>query len=243
MKFLIFIISVFLSNGLLLSQPTGNCVVLNGSTDYYEVADNSTLDPTSVVSFEAWINPYDTIGFRVLFTKLWCNSNRLAYYFGVRDGSLVWLWDNDGHCGNGSSEYRSNSPIIIQNKWQHVAVVHTSSGVNLYYNGNLVSGGLIQGTYSSIYNSDQPLKVAVYKGASGNFAGYFNGRIDELRKWNYALSQAEILARMNAVLLGNEPGLELYHNMDNVSGSTIINGATSTGAINNSVATYGVHFL
>lgn len=90
------------------SQPTGNCLVLNGNSDYYEVTDNSTLEPTTTVSFEAWINPCDLSG--NVLTKLWCSGSRTAYYFSIVNGYLRWLWDSDDSCNNQSTSYESDLP-------------------------------------------------------------------------------------------------------------------------------------
>ena len=130
--------------------------------------------------------------------------------------------------------YESNLPIIRNNLWQHVAVVHTSTNVTLYYNGVVIAGSLVNGSYSGlINNSNEPLRVGCYRWNSGSFGGFFNGRMDEIRMWNTALSAAQISSRYNSPLIGNESNLQLYHNFESVSGATINNSSSSTGIVNN----------
>ena len=51
---------------------------------------------------------------------------------------------------------------------------------------------------------------------------HFVGEIDELRIWNAARTQEEILANMNSELTRNESGLVAYWNFNVQPGETVI---------------------
>ncbi|MGB1040229.1 MAG: LamG-like jellyroll fold domain-containing protein [Flavobacteriales bacterium] len=216
------------------SQFPTNGMIFNGTSNYYEVPDNSSIDLTGSLTIEAWINPCDTMGLHSIVTKLWCSGGEYAYYLHLRDGKLQWLWNPSGNCGGTLPFYESTLPIIRNNEWQHVGVVHTPTSVTLYYNGMPLAGTLVSGSYGGlINNSNQPLRVGSYRWNSGGIGGFFNGRMDEIRMWNRVRTNAQILSKYNSSLIGNEPGLQLYHNMESVTGSTITNSAVATGAANN----------
>ncbi len=216
-------------------QPPGNGMKFDGSTDYYTVPDNSSIDLNGSLTIEAWINPCDTIGHKMILTKLWCNGGQFSYYFSFNNGQLTWAYNANGSCGGpATNSYRSNAPIVKNNSWQHVAVVHTPTSVTLYHNGIQIAGSLVSGIYTGLLaNSNQPLRVGTYRSLGGSYGFFFNGRMDEIRLWNTALTSSQISSRYTSQLIGNEPNLQLYHNFESISGFTINNSALSTGATNN----------
>ncbi len=229
-------VNILLLSLFSLSQvPSGSGMVFNGVSDYYTVNDNSSIDLSGSFTIEAWINPCDTSGLRSIATKLWCTGGQYSFYFCVNNGKLRWNWDPDGFCSSSVYNlYESVMPIIRNNVWQHVAVVHTPVSITLYYNGLPVAGTLVNGSYSGILsNSNEPLRIGAYRWNSGSLGGFFNGRMDELRIWDSALTPSQVSSRFNSPLLGTETGLQLYHNFESVSGANITNSCLSTGLINN----------
>jgi len=85
------------------------------------------------------------------------------------------------------------------------------------------------------------LRIGVYKLLSGELTNFFDGSIDEIRIWNYELSEEEINNRKNISLIGNETGLLAYYNMENSAigdGVIMSSNATFTGESLNGL-TYG----
>ncbi|MCH7497345.1 MAG: hypothetical protein IH971_05795, partial [Candidatus Marinimicrobia bacterium] len=86
--------------------------------------------------------------------------------------------------------------------WTHVAGTYDGISVKLYINGNLVN----EVPYTDNIGSSD---VGFY--ISGLILRErFNGLIDEVRLWNSTRSEAEIQAKMNTTLVGNETGLAGY---------------------------------
>tara|TARA_B110000977_G_scaffold110758_1_gene143912 strand:- start:5280 stop:5861 length:582 start_codon:yes stop_codon:yes gene_type:complete len=193
-------------------------MVFDGNLDYHTVNDNSSIDLSGSFTIEAWINPCDTSTHRMILTKLCCNGGRSSFYFSIFNGKLKWFWNANGRCGvPDNNSYESNSYIIQNNKWQHVAVVHNPNSVTLYYNGVQITGSLVTGIYSGlIHNSNQPLRVGNYRALSGAYSLFFNGRMDEIRMWNTALTTSQISTRYNTPLIGTETNLQLYHNFESI---------------------------
>lgn len=56
----------------------------------------------------------------------------------------------------------------------------------------------------------------------------FAGQIDEVRIWNVARSQAEILLTMSQPLSGTESGLAAYYSMSDGAGATLTDDSTNS---------------
>jgi hypothetical protein len=190
-----------------LTQSLDNSMVFNGSSDYYQVNDNSSLDLSSNFTIEVWINPCDTTGYRAILTKSRCDisTRDYAYYLGILDGKLRWIWDNDGSCNNTPNIYESSARIIRNNMWQHIAIVQTSIAIKMYYNGVLISGRLVSGSsYSSINNSSEPLRIGVYQANYGVFSCVVFGRVEGGVIWNKTFTPAQIFSNYTTLLKGTE---------------------------------------
>jgi hypothetical protein len=76
------------------------------------------------------------------------------------------------------------------------------------------------------------LKIAQSVFTLGGYPGenrYFPGSVDELRIWNVARSEADILAHKNKALVGNEAGLVGYWKFNESSGTTAADSVTTAG--------------
>ena len=92
----------------------------------------------------------------------------------------------------GAGEQRLNTDALIENEWTHLAVVMNANGAGLYVNGKLAEHSsavtIKPGDFRPVLN---------YLGRSQFPDPLFNGRIDDFRIYNYALSVAE-LAELSA---------------------------------------------
>ena len=210
---LLFSVFAFLS---VIGQPIGNSMYFDGISNFIEIANHSSINVSSGLTLEARIKPCSVTGHKVIMTKLWCSGSQNAYYFSVKDGKLRFIWFQ-GACSASGSVFESNLPVIVANTWQHVAVVHTSTSMKLFVNGVQVPSTLIQGTYSTLKSSNQPIRVGAYRVLNGTMAIHFQGEMDEVRVWSKAVSNADILSNYNSALVGNEVDLEGYFNLDNHS--------------------------
>lgn len=237
MKNVVILISFLLIISDLSAQADGNILILDGTNDHIEVPDNNSLDFNEEVTLECWLYvPCNQPGYKGIINKQWCQGGQFAYALGIRDGIVEWTWVNTQapSCG-ASNTYKSSNTVIPSDTWIHIAATHTISAVNLYINGILIEGTLSNGIYSDIRDSNQPLKIGVYRPQSGVYQNHLKGALDEIRIWDYARTANEITNDYNQVLSGNETGLVAYYNM-NINevgeGFTLPNQATSTGNTN-----------
>ena len=211
-KYLFFVNLVLFANHASIAQ-IGKGLVLDGCNNFLEINENDLLDKGNVLSIEAWIRPNCDDQNRVIISKEWCQGE-FSYYLSVKEGKLNWRYSVDGDCVPDSEGFNSMNVVIPIDLFTHVAVVHSQNSIQLFVNGNKIGGVHITGFFDSIYNSDEPLRIGCYKYFGGSFGNFFSGMIDELRLWNVELNETLIQQRMNTPLVGNEPGLVLYHDME-----------------------------
>lgn len=110
---------------------------------------------------------------------------------------------------NGGTEQQLNATVLPTGKWSHVAVTLGASGASMYVNGELVVAS------SSVTISPLNFKpVLNYIGRSQFSYPLFNGKIDDFRVYNYALSANEV-AQISGVLspvekVDHESGFSLW---------------------------------
>jgi hypothetical protein len=95
-------------------------------------------------------------------------------------------------------------------KWIHIAGTYDKQWLKVYMDGVLVN--------------EKPETTAVYYGQNGFVLGqgyhsmfgdnYFIGRMDEVRLWNAARTQQQLISAMRQRLSGMETGLLGYWNFD-----------------------------
>ena len=219
--------------------PYTNAIFMDGVNNYLEIPNHTNLHSTTNLTLEAWIKPCKVSGTNVIYSKIWCSGQQNSYFFSVQDGKLKWVWYT-GNCGasNGVNRYKSTSAIIQNDVWQHVAVVHSPTGVKMFLNGVEVVASLEVGSYGNLRSSTEPIRVGTYKSLSGNLGLKFSGQMDELRVWNQSVSDSLIFERYNSPLLGTEIGLQGYYNLDNYTtgpNEVIPNNAVALGSAGNAL--------
>ncbi len=186
---------------------------LDGTGDYVEIAHSQAFD-LSQLTLECWIfTPVTMDGilndqWRVLISK----SNEPGDPSSERDYNFYAGTNEDVkvtflHLSSsifGPTNLNLPTPFEPQT-WHHVAVSVSQTGLHRYF-ADGVELGQVQGT-SGTANRNYSLRI----GKSDNL---WNSRIDEVRVWNVARTQAEIQANMNQPLTGNETGLVAYYRFD-----------------------------
>jgi hypothetical protein len=222
---------------------SGTALQFDGIDDFVEVLDHPTLHPDHL-TVELWINsPVTLDSSNPNYTPLIGKTNSDAgnsvdgfdftyhqLYSGV-PGHLdfrIALAPNTGFDVNGFVD-------LIGNTWQHIAATYDRANLRLYRNGVLV--GPVPASFPIIYGNGN---IWIAKRFISYFGGilFFQGKMDEVRIYNRALSSEEILARC----LENAPadvvcGLTGEWKFDEGSGTTALD---SSGDRNHGVILNGV---
>jgi hypothetical protein len=175
----------------LTSGITGNALSFTGEKNsYVEIHDSASLGMTDAMTISAWINPDKVTSYDRIVAKPHGK-------FASPHNMYSLIFDNAGHArfegciGERKTGINGVSKIPL-NEWTHIAATYDGLRLKLYMNGNLESTKDVTG---GICTNDMP----IYIGCNVFYSGEnFNGIIDEVRIYNYALTEDEIKTAMHS---------------------------------------------
>jgi glucose/arabinose dehydrogenase len=169
----------------------GTALSFDGLNDLVSIADAPSIDLTSGMTIEAWVNPAALSGWRTVAMKEMPDGLDYALY--ASNGPRPAGYLNT----TGSTMYVSATgpSALTTGAWSHLAVTFGGGTLRLYVNGVQVASQTGSGT---IRTSASPLTI----GGNSVWSEWFVGLIDEVRIYNRALTQAEIQAGMSQTLGG-----------------------------------------
>jgi hypothetical protein len=129
--------------------------------------------------------------------------------------------------GTANEFLTKNLSSLTTLQWNRLSIswAASSSLATFYWNGTSI--GTVTGTKTAIHDNASLLYIGAKKGASavGSFA---DGYLDDMRVWNAVQSSANIFARNNMQLTGNEGGLAAYWKVNNSTADSGPNANTLT---------------
>jgi hypothetical protein len=162
----------------------GGALAFDGSDDIATVPDSASLDLTTGMTLQAWVNPITMTSWRTVLVK-------------ETTGSLVYGLYANSSSSRPVGEVRTSTlrlayglTQIPLNSWTHLAATYDGANLRFYVNGTLVRTTSASG---NITVSGSPLRI----GATTVWGEHFRGLIDEVRIYNRALSLSEIQTDMN----------------------------------------------
>ena len=164
----------------------------DGTGDFVQVADHADLDITGDFTLSAWIaRAGGTNGYII------SKTNDSA------DGGYALLHGNSGevYCrtNNGTSStdsYTDTGYVNSDSAWHHVVAVRTGTSCRVWIDGIDVTS--VTNTHTTLTANSNNLAI----GSSPGGSAQFNGKIDDARVYNRALSTSEIQAL-------NSPGYDI----------------------------------
>lgn len=189
------------------SGSTNYSMEFDGKDDVISVPDDNSLDLSTEGTLEAWIyiksndafNKYGGIIHKG-HKKNWSDE---AYSLKLWNSKKARLSIFDG---NSEKKLDTNQKLNIK-EWYHIAGTWDQNGMKIYINGGLSKE---TGSSLTVRNTNGKLNIGaqiteVYSKKYKIFP--FKGNIDEVRIWNVARTQNQILDNMSKSLTGNETGL------------------------------------
>ena len=195
-----------------LTKNLNNALDFDGVNDCVITTLDVNYSALPITTWEAWVFPTT-------------NDGGWRTVFGIEDGG----WDrnvftNGGSffAGFGNGGWQITTYNI--NEWQHIAVVYNeaSGSMKFYKNG-------VAFTYSNSIGI--PVSAQKFAIGSSQQVGpnqFFQGKISEVRVWNYERTQAQIQGSMNTELTGEETGLVAYYPFNGNANDASVNGNNGT---------------
>jgi len=186
----------------------GNSLLFNGKNALVTVKDAASLDLTTGMTLEAWVNPF-------AIPPAHCIPPAPCYWMDVihKDSDRYYIEASSNRNGEPEAggifvrhwtsllhfvlhfRARHGKNIVFGpsalplNTWTHLALTYDSAMIRFYVNGVLV--GSSPETFA-ITTSTKPLCI----GGDPTQGQFFNGIIDEVRVYNVALTAAQIQTDM-----------------------------------------------
>lgn len=198
------LILFFLSTCAFSQQPTGHAWYSNGLTGVMAIADTAALEFNGdTLAIEAWVHQCETDSAQVILGKQWCTLNT-EYYFSLADGHIRWGWSKNGHCSSfgagGTDGYwvQTVNELVQPGGWNHVAVMHTRTGITFWHNGVQVPDTDVTYHYFNdstvrpkptdpneytIFKGNHDAQIGAYKKWNGVQGAQIKGYLDQLAVW------------------------------------------------------------
>jgi hypothetical protein len=198
----------------------GTAANLDGSNDYIDLVASSNFIPStnSPITVSAWVRPTAIAAgnFTERVVGIASSSTLSSFIMGFDNSNQAFFYD-------GVTRHQF-SGTYSTNTWHYMTVTFDGSNARLYMNG-VQDGSPISTSLSAGHSTTA--KIGVNPTGAGSF---FNGQIDEVRIYNRALSATEL-----AQLYNFSPAPVGYWNMDEASGSILLNRGTAGSTINGSM--------
>ena len=162
---------------------SGSSISLDGADDYVQVgAAGPSSVGTTGLTVSAWLYPTGggaSAGGGIVVNKE--GEYELARYqdgtirWAIADSTNSWNWVNTGY-------------VVPQGQWTHLALTCDGSSVKTYANGQLVHTAARTGGFGDAEAGMNDFRIGGRQLGSQNF----QGRLDEVRVYNRALSAAEV---------------------------------------------------
>ncbi|MHC4496048.1 MAG: LamG domain-containing protein, partial [Planctomycetota bacterium] len=162
----------------------GKALKFNGSSDYLAAPDSESLDINGdQLSIAAWINGEDWPGANHAVRKIADTGTGAIYMIRVQPDTVrVYLNTPAG------DTIVQGTTILATNEWIHIALTYDGAEARIYVNGQLDASMSVSG---EITQSNNELRIG-----RGEPAGYFMGMIDDVRVYNHALTEDELMSAM-----------------------------------------------
>ncbi|MEO7044602.1 MAG: LamG domain-containing protein [Ferruginibacter sp.] len=166
----------------------------NGAT--IEIPYDGTLNPQSL-TISCWVKIPGTNPNNYIFSLNTYNG----FKFQLQSNNFLFFTFHDSN--NGYHDVDDNPGAVTPNVWTHCVVSYTNGTMKFYVSGQLVKTAGVNGTPITVnppvnlaIGNDLPQHNVTNPGTYNYYYGpnYFIGSIDDVRFYNTALSDAEVLS-------------------------------------------------
>jgi hypothetical protein len=168
----------------------GSALTFDGVNDWVTVADANALDLTTGMTLEAWV--YPTAGgsgsWRNVIIKERPSGEAYNLYSNADTNAPVVYVVRAAQPGT-ALDARGTAALAL-NTWTHVAATFDNATLRLYVNGTQVGTRAVAGP---LVTSTGALRI----GGNSLWGEFFQGRLDDVRIYNRALTAIEIQTDAN----------------------------------------------
>ena len=165
-----------------------NAYVFDGNDDYIEVSNFGDIISTEEISVSIWLKSKES---KFQFQLMLCpDENRFGVSVDYNHNSInhtFWDFGWEGGAGNASGRLYDKSEAF-STEWHHYVFISSisKSTMKIYKDGVLLAEET--DPKPLLENLGKTLRIG-----SGDNMAYYNGKIDDIKMYNYVLTEQEIL--------------------------------------------------
>lgn len=171
-------------------QQGSHSLHFDGANDVVIVPGSLSLDNLYSVTISAWLYKNTSATNPRIVDKRQGAGNDFIFFIGASNRLTFEAWRWSGQYGSWAAPINS----VPNNQWVHVAVTYdysnTSNAALLYINGLPVTATTMYAPSGTLSDSGSGVSAYIGNAESGNRG--IDGRIDDLRIYNYVLSPSDI---------------------------------------------------
>lgn len=208
----------------------------DGTNDYVEIPYNSVLQPTSSMTVECWAYRSNWASSISGNQTLIGNTETGGYSLDLTGTTLTGYLRRNGSYATPTTDISS-----LISGWHHFALTYDGITTRIFVDGTERASNNAGGYYSIQYSYSNSIIIGAEVGTTTTPTGgeYFNGKIDEVRIWNYAIPTTTIVSNMNKTLVGNEYGLQGYWKMnEGFASSTVVTNSSFVTLTNGTLVNF-----
>jgi hypothetical protein len=205
------------------AQLSATALHFDGIDDRIQVPANPSLNISSNLTIETWINYSKNSGVQNVVCKSSDAVNNSYIFPRTEDGwrTVQFLLNLNGQ-GWQVLTVPYSALNSKRNQWHHLAATYDGFTMRIYIDGVLAGS---QNKAGTITVNNNPLIIG---GQTGFIDEYFQGKLDDIRIWNRALSGCEIASTKSCELNPSlQTGLAAYYKF-NQGSLNVLNTADST---------------
>jgi PKD repeat protein len=187
------------NTGTLVNEPfwttgkIGSALQFDGVDDYIEVLDSNSLDDiTDEITLIAWIKPRGTARGAVFSKYLYQYDipiNERVFGLTVESGNTIaFVLSSDG-TGTGTT-WLESAETVTDDAWTHLAATSDGITMKIYINGQQAINTI--DAPAQIHTSSHNLQIGAWQYSLSGRDTHFDGVIDEVKIYNWALSAGEL---------------------------------------------------
>jgi Concanavalin A-like lectin/glucanases superfamily/Bacterial Ig-like domain/Bacterial Ig domain len=206
----------------------GSALIFDGLDGIVSIPSSASLNLTSAYTLEAWVSPSVSGGWRTALMK---NSPTGHTYVLYTDSGAT---GPAAHAQTTSDRTATAATLLPLNTWTHLAAVSDGTTLRLLVNG-------VQAATVSLLGAVESSTGAVNIGGNLVWGEHFTGKIDEVRIYQGALTDAQVQQDM-ITPINTDTTLPTVSVTSPAGGATIIGAVTLTATAADNVAVAGVQF-
>ena len=167
----------------------GRALRLTGTQHQYVNVPTSTVLDVNTYTLSAWVR-YTGIQNDQTLGRWEVLEKAGAYWMNVRTNGLVRVGGFYGGCANANWQFFDSTRALPVNRWKHVATTYDGTWLRVYINGRAAGAERVSGRTCV---SGEPLAVGAKNNPTkGLLEAFWDGRLDEVRIYDRALTVTEI---------------------------------------------------